>query len=251
MPRVVDALHPQRLALALVRPELVLYARFDIGGVDRIPRTGGAILCANHRSYFDAVAVAMTLARSGRTARFLGKKEVFDVPVVGRLARAFGGIRVDRGSGSDEPLHEAAEALRQGHLVGIMPQGTIPRGSAFFEPRLEGRWGAARLAQQTGAPVIPMGLWGTDRVWPRSARIPNVTNVLDPPTVRVRVGSPVDLSGASVRTATRHLMDAIMDLLPPEARRGHTPTDEELARTFPPGYRGDPAGETKRRPGRD
>ena len=104
--------------------------------------------------------------------RFLGKKEVFDAPVVGQLARALGGIRVDRGTGSDEPLAEAAAALAGGELVAIMPQGTIPRGRAFFEPELKGRWGAARLAAMTKAPVIPIGLWGTEKVWPRSERMP-------------------------------------------------------------------------------
>ena len=78
--------------------------------------------------------------------RFLGKKEVFDAPIVGDLATAMGGIRVDRGTGSDEPLQAAADALAAGELVAIMPQGTIPRGPAFFDPELKGRWGAARLA---------------------------------------------------------------------------------------------------------
>ena len=57
-------------------------------------------------------------------------------------------------------------------MVALMPQGTIPRGPAFFDPELKGRWGAARLAAMTGAPVIPVGLWGTEKVWPRNARLP-------------------------------------------------------------------------------
>ena len=64
-------------------------------------------------------------------------------------------------------------------MVAIMPEGTIPRGPAFFDPELKGRWGAARLAQMTGAPVIPVGMWGTEKVWPRSSRLPNVFNVTD------------------------------------------------------------------------
>ena len=125
------------------------YARFDIAGVEHIPQRGPAIIVANHRSYFDVAAMAMVIAKSGRTVRFLGKKEVFDVPVVGQLAKAMGGIRVDRGTGSDEPLKAAVAALDAGELVAIMPQGTIPRGPAFFDPVLKGRWGAARLADTT------------------------------------------------------------------------------------------------------
>src|SRR5690606_1381234 len=94
-----------------------------------------------------------------------------------------GGIRVDRGTGSDEPLDAAVAALRGGEMVALMPQGTIPRGPAFFDPELKGRWGAARLAQLTRAPVVPIGLWGTERVWPRSARLPKLFNITDAPTV--------------------------------------------------------------------
>jgi putative phosphoserine phosphatase/1-acylglycerol-3-phosphate O-acyltransferase len=229
-------IEPQRLALAFARPEFFRYARFDIAGTENIPKSGPAIVCANHRSYFDPIAVGLALARSGRTTRFLGKKEVFDAPVIGRLARAFGGIRVDRGTGSDEPLKEAGAALAAGELVAIMPQGTIPRGPAFFDPVLQGRWGAARLAQMTGAPVIPLGLWGTEQVWPRSARLPDVMNVWSPPEVRIRVGTPVDLGYDDVDADTRAIMDAIAALLPEEARRQREPTEEELARTRPPGW---------------
>ena len=125
--------------------------------------------------------MALAIARSGRTVRFLGKKEVFDAPIVGQLAKAMGGIRVERATGSDEPLRHAAEALEAGQMVAIMPQGTIPRGRAFFDPELKGRWGAARLAAMTKAPVIPVGLWGTEKVWPRSARLPNVSTWPTPP----------------------------------------------------------------------
>src|SRR4029077_2551625 len=156
--------------------------------------------------------------------RFLGKKEVFDAPVIGPLATAMGGIRVDRGTGSDEPLQAAADALGGGEVVAIMPQGTIPRGPAFFEPALKGRWGAARLAALTRAPVIPIGLWGTERVWPRSSRLPNVLNVVEPPEVRVRVGEPVELKYRSLDADTARIMRAITDLLPEEAHEERTPS---------------------------
>jgi putative phosphoserine phosphatase/1-acylglycerol-3-phosphate O-acyltransferase len=228
-------LEPQQLALAFARPELIPLAKFDVAGTEQIPSTGPAILCGNHRSYFDPVAVGVALAKSGRTARFLGKKEVFDAPLVGPLARAFGGIRVDRGTGSDDPLREAAAALEAGQVVAIMPQGTIPRGRAFFDPVLKGRWGAARLAQLTNAPVIPLGLWGTEKVWPRSARVPDVTTVFRPPTIQVRVGRPVELRHRSLERDTERIMEAIVELLPPEARQRREPTAGELAKTYPPG----------------
>jgi putative phosphoserine phosphatase/1-acylglycerol-3-phosphate O-acyltransferase len=246
----VIGLELQQVALRFARPSAYPYARFDIEGVEHIPSSGPAILVGNHRSYFDVAAMSLTIAQSGRPARFLGKKEVFDAPIVGPIAAAMGGIRVDRGTGSDEPLAAAADALAGGEMVTMMPEGTIPRGPAFFQ-KPKGRWGAARLAQMTGAPVIPVGLWGTERVWPRSSRLPNVLNLTDPPTVRIRVGEPVRLVGRSLEADTKRIMAAIVDLLPPDAYRRRTPTEEELAATYPPGYAGDPTSETTRRPGRD
>lgn len=247
-------LEPQQVIMPFGRTELVLYANIDIEGTENIPAKGPAILAGNHRSYFDPLAVGYVVAKRGRPVRFLGKKEVFDAPVVGDVARAMGGIRVERGSGSDEPLKEAAAALDAGEVVVIMPQGTIPRGKAFFDPKLNGRWGTARLAAMTRAPVIPMGLWGTEKVWPRSAKLPNIFNVLDRPDVTVRIGPPVDLSYDDVEADTERIMDAIVEQLPPEAKEWHDPTDEELALTLPSGHRADPEDldhEENRRPGTD
>jgi len=228
-------IEPQKLLLTVARPELFPWVRLDVDGIDNIPASGPAILVANHRSYFDPLALGLAFARRGRPVRFLGKKEVFDAPVVGPIVRAMGGIRVERGSGSDEPLAEAAAALAAGELVAILPQGTIPRGPDFFDPELKGRWGAARLAALTKVPVIPLGLWGTEKVWPRSERVPRVWNVLSAPKVVVRGGPPIELKLRSEKADTARIMAAITDLLPPEAREHRSPTPEELVLTYPPG----------------
>jgi putative phosphoserine phosphatase/1-acylglycerol-3-phosphate O-acyltransferase len=234
-----------------VRPELLApNARVEISGVEHIPPSGPAIVVFNHRSYFDPTVMALVLARAGRNVRGLGKKEVFDVPLVGRLLAASGGIRVDRGTGSDEPLDAAIAAVEAGELLMLAPEGTIPRGPAFFEPVLKGRWGAARIAAATRAPVIPVGLWGTEKVWARSSRLPRVS-LRQRPLVTATVGPPVALAYRSADADTKKIMTAISALLPPEARRRRTPTEEELAATFPPGYRGDPSAESTRRPGTD
>ncbi len=235
----------------LLRPEIVApYASFEFEGIENIPAEGPALLVFNHRSYFDPTVMALVAAKAGRSIRGLGKKEVFDAPIVGRLAQAMGGIRVERASGSDEPLEKAAVALQGGEVVMMAPQGTIPRGPAFFDPELKGRWGAARLAAMTGAPVIPIGLWGTEKVWPRSARLPNIT-FTNRPLVTATAGAPVEIEGSDPDADTIAIMTAISALLPPESQEQHTPTTEELARTFPAGYTGDPHAEAERRPGTD
>ena len=229
-------LEPFDLMRLAARPELFRYARFDITGSDNIPRHGPAIVVANHRSYFDAVALALVVTGAGRSPRGLAKKELFDAPVIGQLARLTGQILVDRDAGAGQALDNAIKALRGGEVVVVLPQGTIPRGKAFFEPKLVGKSGAARLAAASRAPVIPVGLWGTERVWPRSARLPNVTNVLHPPTVQARVGPPVaGIAGDNPTADTRRIMAAISSLLPPEARQARVPTEDELRLARPPG----------------
>ena len=226
-------MEPYDVLRQLARPAAVPYARFRFGGVRHIPTSGPGIVVANHRSYFDPAALVLLAARAGRSLRFLGKKEVFDAPLLGPAMRSLGHIRVDRGTGSEAPLDAAAAALAGGELICILPQGTIPRGRDFFEPDLKGRPGAARLAARTGAPVVPVGLWGTEAVWPRSSKLPLVWNVVNPPRVEVRAGPPVALGHDDTEADTAVVMEAIQGLLPPDLRRRRTPTDDEVRRATP------------------
>ncbi len=153
-------LEPQQLALAFARPIAFPYARWDIAGVDHIPSAGPAIIVGNHRSYFDATAMALAIARSGRTVRFLGKKEVFDAPVVGQLAKALGGIRVERATGSDEPLRHAAEALGGRADGGDHAAGHHPAGPGVLRPGAEGPLGRGAPRDddpRAGHPGGPVG----------------------------------------------------------------------------------------------
>ena len=234
VPKVLG-LELQQAGRPLLRPSTFPFARFDFDGVARIPRTGPVILVANHRSYFDPLVLAVAAARAGRPIRFLGKKEMFEAPLIGTFVRSVGTIRVDRGSGSTAPLEAAARALEAGEVVVVMPQGTIPRGPEFFDPVLTGRPGAARLAKATGAPVLPIGLWGTERVWPRSSKLPRLVT-LNPPKVTVRIGDPVTGLTGKEGPDTKRIVKAIMALLPPEAHVAREPTEAELRASYPGGH---------------
>ena len=218
------------------------YARFDIAGTENIPRRGPAIVAANHRSYFDLIAYGLAVFEAGRNPRGMAKKEMFDAPVIGTLIRAVGRhLRRPQEVGPSAPTKKPRQALRNGEVLIIAPQGTIPRGEAFFDPRLHGKRGAARLAAATGAPVIPLGVWGTERVWPRSSRVPNVTNVLHPPTIRVRVGPPVrGLTGTDFDADTETDHGRHHRSVAAEAHLRRIPTADELARTMPAGRTGEP-----------
>ena len=107
------------------------------------------------------------------------------------------------------------------------------------------------MAAQTQAPVIPIGIWGTEKVWPRNAKLPNITNVTSPPEIFIVVGEPVKLGYTDPDADTAAIMSAISALLPAEGREYREPTDEELRRSYPSNYVGDPNAEDERRPGAD
>lgn len=229
-------LEPQDMVSVLARDEFLPWVDIQIEGLDRLPSDGGGLIASNHRSYLDPLIVGFAGSKAGRAVRFLAKKEVTDAPIVGQITKALGAIRVDRGGDTESSMLEAASALRAGELVAVFPQGTIPRGEAFFDPELKGRYGAVRLAVESGAPLIPVGVWGTEKAWPRNRSVPYILNLADPPTVTVVVGEPYHPSSSDVDEATVELMAAIADLLPDEARKSRKPTAEELAATYPSGH---------------
>lgn len=227
----------QRVLTMLARPEVFPYAKFTVAGEENVPVNGPAILVGNHRSYFDVAAMLVAMGRTSRTARFLGKKELFDVPGLGAFFRAGGGISVDRRQEDPESPDAFAAAVRSlagGEMIAMMPQGTIPRGIHFYEP-MTGFPGAARLAHLTKVPVIPFALSGTEQVWPRSSKVPRVTHLLGRPEVTVTFGEPVDLKYRSVPRDMDRILTAITDMLPEEVRDPARPTVAELARTYPDG----------------
>ena len=211
---------PQRLVARLAGERLFPWIGLDLRGVEHLPTAGAAVVAANHRSYLDPVLVGLATARVGRPIRFLTKREIVDAPLVGPIVTALGVIRVDRGSGSDEPLVQAAAALDADELVGFFPEGTIPPEDALDRPVLDGRTGAARLAIQTGAPLVPIGISGSERAWPRSNRVPYVLNLADPPTVTVTVGEPYRPTTSDVDAATAELMARIVSLRRPRPAGG-------------------------------
>ncbi|HVL80458.1 MAG TPA: HAD-IB family hydrolase [Actinomycetota bacterium] len=215
--------------------------RVEVEGVENIPASGGCIVAANHRSYVDPLVLGIVASRRGRKLRYLGKKEVFDAPLLGQLARATGQIRVERGTGDEKPLKLAIDAVARGEAAAIFPQGTIPRGRAFFSPKLEGKTGVVRLALATGAPVVPVAMWDTERLWPRSSRVPLVAELARRTPVHARVGEPYHLSAPGGRTndkqllheLTEQVMESIASLLPDDVRHPAPPEDDELRKAIP------------------
>lgn len=189
------------------------------GALDDLPREGPLIIAANHASNLDVPIIGSWLIpRLGRRIHWLGKKELFDWPVIGWVA-AHGGVHpVDRGAADVEAFRLAQRILDEGHVLFVFPEGTrSPDG------RLQAaRDGIALLALRTGALVVPVGIAGSNGVWPKGQRLPHPGGRV---TVRVgRAFRPADElppgtdRSTAKRLATRLIMRRIADLLPQRQR---------------------------------
>jgi 1-acyl-sn-glycerol-3-phosphate acyltransferase len=134
--------------------------RFTVSGVEHVPRTGGAIMAINHVGYLDFTFAGLAAQPAGRLVRFMAKKEVFDHKVSGPLMRGMKHIPVDRGGAAMDAYHAAVAAARAGEIIGVFPEATISRS---FELK-DFKTGAVRMAQEAGVPLLPLVIWGSQRV---------------------------------------------------------------------------------------
>ncbi|WP_116109665.1 lysophospholipid acyltransferase family protein [Amycolatopsis ruanii] len=153
----------------LVYPPVVLFAKtmfrvldlkLRVEGSEHIPARGGAVIACNHVSYLDFIFCGLGAQPAKRLVRFMAKKEVFDHRISGPLMRGMGHIPVDRAAGGGA-YDEAVARLRGGEVVGVFPEATISPSFTVEEVKS----GAARMAAQAGVPLIPMAVWGSQRLW--------------------------------------------------------------------------------------
>jgi 1-acyl-sn-glycerol-3-phosphate acyltransferase len=178
--------------------------RFEMSGTEHVPRTGGALLAFNHISYVDFVLGGYAAQPAGRLVRFMAKRETFDHPVSGPLMRSMHHISVDRAEGAASMRH-AVDYLRRGEVVGIFPEATISRS---FEIK-EIKSGAARIAAEAGVPLLPVVLWGTQRIMTKD----HPRDLSRGKTIAIRVGEPLHPAGADAATASTLLHDRLAALL--------------------------------------
>ncbi|HVL99059.1 MAG TPA: lysophospholipid acyltransferase family protein [Egibacteraceae bacterium] len=131
-----------------------------VRGSEHVPAEGPAVLATNHIGYLDFAFVGYAARDQGRLVRFLAKKEIFDHPVAGPLMRGMKHIAVDRFGRADVAVRAASDALRRGEVIGMFPESTISRS---FVPAA-GKTGAARMAMNASAPLVPGAVWGSQRI---------------------------------------------------------------------------------------
>lgn len=180
--------------------------RFIIHGEANLPRSGSALLAMNHIGYLDFALAGTALLPSGRVARFMAKKEIFDHPVAGPLMRGMRHISVDRKNGAPSFV-AALKALKRGEIVGVFPEATI---SKSFELKTM-KNGVIRLAMESGAPVIPVVIWGSQRVW--SKGLPRDFSRANYPII-ISIGTPLRFgAGANPDEALQQLRSRMQELL--------------------------------------
>jgi 1-acyl-sn-glycerol-3-phosphate acyltransferase len=143
----------------------VLDLRITMSGTEHVPTSGGAVLASNHVSYLDFIFCGLAARPSKRLVRFMAKKEIFANRIGGPLMRGMHHISVDRDAGMAS-YKAALEALKSGEVVGVFPEATISRSFVVKDFKT----GSARMAAVTGVPLVPVALWGTQRLWTKGRK---------------------------------------------------------------------------------
>lgn len=166
-----------RTTWRLVRMLVPLFGGVTVRGAENIPEEGPVILASNHAGYMDPPYLSQIMDRQ---LHMMAKEELFKVPVLGRYIRALAAFPVKRGTADRAALREAAARLKQGHVLGIFPEGTrSPDGTLGQAEK-----GFALLARQTGAPIVPVAIEGTNAILPKGVKWPRRHHV------QITIGPP-------------------------------------------------------------
>jgi 1-acyl-sn-glycerol-3-phosphate acyltransferase len=210
------------LARAVYRPR--------VAGLEHVPATGPVIIAANHRAVLDTAVISLVVRRQ---VRFLGKAEYFTGPglrgrLMAAIVDALGFVPVRRGNAHAglAALNAAQNVLNDGGVFAIYPEGTRSLDGRLYR----GHTGVAVLALTTGAPVVPVALFGTEKLMPRGGRIPRWARL------GVRFGEPLDFTGETERNlrARRRVTDEVMAAIRELSQQEYVDTyhrrpDEEIA----------------------
>ena len=197
-----------RLVDSVVSPLARAVWRPTVEGVENVPATGGVLLASNHLSFFDSVVIPVVAPRK---VVFLAKDDYFNGSgLKGRAQRAWfeglGMVPVDRDDtrAAIDSLEIALEVLGRGEAFGLYPEGTRSRDGRLYR----GKVGVAQLALQSGAPIVPVGLVGTDELQPVGSSVPRLAKVT------VRFGEPIrvtgEYDGVAPGRARREITDRVM-----------------------------------------
>lgn len=171
---------------SIVSPMLHGYFRGRIYGVENVPQEGPLVVASNHASNFDPPIVSNCVCRP---VAFMAKEELFKVPVLGQAIELYGAYPVKRSSADRSAIKAALSSLNEGWAVGIFLQGTRTTDGKITEPKL----GAAMIAAKAQVPILPVSLWGTEKILQKGSSFPHLV------PVTVRIGEAIDPPSSSKR----------------------------------------------------
>lgn len=196
------------LKWSVVAPMFHIYFKGKIDGLEKMPKSGPVIVVSNHASYFDPPLLGSSM---NRPVAFMAKEELFKVPLLSQGIKLYGAYPVKRNSGDLAAIRNAITALEQGWAAGIFLEGTRTPDGRIHQPKL----GAAMIAAKTQAPLLPVSLWGTEKILSKKSAFPR------PVSVTIRVGElispPSSTKRAELETVTEKcatIVNSLHDLGP-------------------------------------
>lgn len=162
------------------------YFRGRIYGAENVPQKGPLVVTSNHASDFDPPIVSCCVRRP---VAFMAKEELFAIPIFKQAIRLYGAYPVKRGLSDRNAIRAAINALQEGWTAGIFLQGTRTPDARITEPKL----GAALIAAKAGVPIVPVSLWGTEKILVAGSSLPR------PVPVTVRIGEPIEAPSSTKR----------------------------------------------------
>jgi 1-acyl-sn-glycerol-3-phosphate acyltransferase len=164
---------------SVVSPLLYTYFRGRVHGAENVPAKGPLVIVSNHASYFDPPLLSCAVRRP---VAFMAKEELFRIPILKQAIQLYGAYPVKRSLSDRAALRAAINSLKEGWTVGIFLEGTRTKDARIHNPKL----GAAMIAAKAKVPLLPVSLWGTEKILRKGANLPRSV------PVTIRIGKPID-----------------------------------------------------------
>lgn len=188
---------------SVVSPALYTYFQGRVYGAEEVPNEGKLVVVSNHASVFDPLLLACAIRRP---VAFMAKEELFQIPVLKQGMELYGAYPVKRGASDRAALKSAMNSLNQGWATGVFLEGTRSKDGKITEPKL----GAALIAARAKAPILPISLWGTQKILPKGSSLPH------PVPITIRIGTvipaPLSTSRTDLEITTQECANVINEL---------------------------------------